>query len=147
MTRPRTHSRLRDERGSLTIELTILAPGIILLIMMCVAGGRYAVARQSVEAAAASAARAGSIARDPGTAQGDAQTNAAATLSNEHRYCVNLGTSVDTSAFSLPVGTPGTVRATVQCTLDMSDVSLPGMPGSITITSTQSSPLDTYRGR
>jgi hypothetical protein len=45
------------------------------------------------------------------------------------------------------VGTPASVTATVTCVVNLSDVAIPGLPGTRTITATMSSPLDTYRER
>ena len=39
------------------------------------------------------------------------------------------------------------VTATVTCVVNLSDVAVPGLPGTRTITATMSSPLDTYRER
>lgn len=144
---PQRRDPRHGERGSAAVEAVILVPAIMLIVLMAVAGGRYALARQSVEAAAAAAARSASLARDPGQAQSDATANAAATLANEHLNCLTTQVLVDTGAFSLPVGTPGQVSATVSCTVNLSDLSVPGLPGSATVTATMSSPLDTYRGR
>ena len=55
--------------------------------------------------------------------------------------------SVDTSAFGVPVGTPATVTASITCRVPFADLSLPGMPGSITVRSTGAAALDTYRAR
>ena len=54
---------------------------------------------------------------------------------------------LDTSAFSNPVGAAGTVAATVTCTVDLTDLVAPGVPGTRVVTSTVTSPLDTYRER
>jgi hypothetical protein len=45
------------------------------------------------------------------------------------------------------VGTPSTVTSTVSCTVDFSDVFLPGWPGSMQLTGHGSAALDTYRSR
>ena len=45
------------------------------------------------------------------------------------------------------VGEAGSVSATVECLLDLADLSVPGVPGSRLIKATSSSPLDTWRER
>ena len=55
--------------------------------------------------------------------------------------------SVDTSGFGSPVGTPASVRATVTCVVNLSDLAVPGVPGTRTVSASMSSPLDTYRER
>ena len=42
---------------------------------------------------------------------------------------------------------PPRVTATVTCQVPLSDLLLPGMPGSRTLTATFTSPLDPFRGR
>lgn len=54
---------------------------------------------------------------------------------------------IDTSQFSRPPGEPATVSATVTCRVQLSDLAIPGLPGSREITETVESPLDTYRMR
>ena len=77
----------------------------------------------------------------------DAKAAARASLANQEIHCLSVDVSVDTSDFSKPVGEAGTVAVTVECRLDLSDLSVPGVPGSRVIKATMSSPLDTWRER
>ena len=104
------------------------------------------VAHQSVQSAAADAARSASIARTQGGAQTAGDTAAATSLTNQHVNCTATTVSVDTTGFASPVGTPAKITATVTCHVNLSDL-LPGVPGSKVITAAMSSPLDTYRER
>ncbi|WP_298746978.1 TadE family protein [uncultured Serinicoccus sp.] len=135
------------DAGAVAVELVALAPVLLILVMMIVFAGRGALAQQAVQAASAEAARAASIARSAGEASGAATGAAAVSLTNQQVRCASHSVSLDTRAFGAPVGTPGQVSATVSCVVDMSDLSLPGIPGSRTLTSTSSSPVDTFRGR
>ena len=127
----------RSERGSVVVEVVILAPALGLLLMLIIAGGRVAVAHQAVEAAAAAAARSASIARTQAAAT--AQDTATASLREQGTTCVSAAVTLDTTGFATPVGTPASVGATVTCHL--------GLPGSLPITATVRSPLDTHRER
>ena len=138
---------MRTERGSAAIETAIGVPAFLLFIALIIGAGRVAIARQSVEAAAAEAARSASIARTQSTADHDAATSAAATLANQKLQCVTTQVVADTSGFAKPVGTATTVSVTVTCVVNLSDVAIPGLPGALAITETMSSPLDTYRER
>lgn len=141
--------RLRQgpsERGSSVVEVVILAPALGLFLALIIAGGRVAVAHQAVEASAAEAARAASIARTQGQAQASAEAAATASLTNQTTRCVSTAVTVDTSGFATPVGTPASVGATITCQVDLAGL-LPGLPGSMNITATVRSPLDTYRER
>ena len=135
-----------DERGSAAIELVLLVPALMLLLLFAVAGGRVAIAHGSVQQAAADAARAASIARTAGSAQTSAVTAARATLANQGLTCASMTVTLDTSGFSRPVGTPASVGATVSCTVELSELSLPGLPDRV-VSATVTSPLDVFRGR
>lgn len=135
-----------DERGSAAIELVLLVPALMLLLMFAVAGGRVAIAHGSVQQAAADAARAASIARTAGAAQTSAVAAARATLANQGLTCASVTVTLDTSGFSRPVGTPASVAATVSCTVELSELALPGLPDRV-VSATVTSPLDVFRGR
>ena len=68
-------------------------------------------------------------------------------LSTGGLRCAADSVSVDTGAFGVSVGTPATITASVTCRVPFADLSLPGMPGSITVRSTGAAALDTYRAR
>ena len=135
-----------DERGSAAIELVLLVPALMLLLMFAVAGGRVAIAHGSVQQAAADAARAASIARTAGTTQTTAVAAARATLANQGLTCASMTVTLDTSGFATPVGTPANVAATVSCTVELSELALPGLPNRV-VSATVTSPLDVFRGR
>jgi Flp pilus assembly protein TadG len=138
----------RGERGNAALELVILAPVIVLLIGLVVAAGRATIAQGSVDAAARDAARQASISRSPAQALAAAQDSAGAELAGENLNCTpviemrGLG-----RAFATPVGEPASVTATVSCTVSLSDLLVPGLPGSKRLTGTFTSPLDPFRGR
>jgi Flp pilus assembly protein TadG len=117
------------------------------LIALIIGAGRIAIARQAVEAAAAEGARSASIERSESAADHSAKTAVDATLGNQRLQCVTTQVVVDTSGFAHPVGTPATVTVSITCIVNLSDVAIPGLPGTVPITEAMSSPLDTYRGR
>jgi Flp pilus assembly protein TadG len=135
------------ERGSATVEAAIGLPAFMLFVGLIIFAGRVAIANQAVAAAAAEAARTASISRTHGQAQSTATTAAATSLRNQHIACVSRQVGVDTSGFSAPVGTPAKITATVSCVVNLSDLSVPGVPGTHTVAATMSSPIDTYRER
>jgi Flp pilus assembly protein TadG len=137
--------RERDE-GNAPLELVILAPVVFLLLAFVVAAGRTSIAQGSVAAAARDAARQASISLTPGTAQTAALSSAMTALGQDGLDCRPVVT-VDTAGFGIPVGQPATVSATVTCTVSLSDLLVPGLPGSRTLTATFTSPLDPFRER
>lgn len=139
--------RRLGERGSISLELAILAPALLLLLGFAIFAGRTVIADNAVQEAARSAARSASIAVDQSTASAAAQESAASTLAVQDLACAPLSVVVDTSGFSAPIGTPSQVSVTVTCTVSMGDLLLPGLPGSKTVTATFVSPIDSYRQR
>lgn len=137
--------RLRDE-GNAPLELVILAPVVFLLLAFVVAAGRTSIAQGSVAAAARDAARQASISLTAGAAQTAALSSAMTALGQDGLDCRPVVT-VDTAGFGIPVGQPATVSATVTCTVSLSDLLVPGLPGSRTLTATFASPLDPFRER
>lgn len=143
----RTPVRARTERGSSAVELAILVPALVLMLGMMIGGGRLWFARTTVNEAAQSAARGASLARTAGEATNDGDAAGRSSLSTGGLHCSDTSVSVDVGAFMVPVGTPATIRSRVTCSVPFGDVFLPGMPGSIELTGTGTSALDTYRSR
>lgn len=137
----------RDERGSASIEAAVGVPAFALFVGLIIFGGRTATTHQSVETAAADAARAASIERTGSAARSKAIGAATTSLSNQGIDCLHIDVAVDASQFSRTVGQEASVAVTVECRLDLSDLSVPGVPGSRLIRATQSSPIDTWRER
>ena len=142
-----TSSRTRGQAGSASIEAAIGVPAFLLLVGLGGFGGRTALAHQALESAAADAARTASIARSAHDARQGAITAATTSLANQDITCLRIDVAVDTRGFSAPIGQDSTVEVTVACRLDLSDLAVPGVPGSRTLRATISSPLDTFRTR
>ncbi|MGH9057034.1 MAG: TadE/TadG family type IV pilus assembly protein [Acidimicrobiales bacterium] len=133
--------RGQNEAGGVTVELVLLTPLLIVLLLFVVALGRLAGARLNVGGAAAQAARAASIARDPATAAALAKQTATAALGSDHVICAHLAIATDTAAFA----PGGQVSVTVTCTVALSDLTGLRLPTSETVTSTAHSVIDRYR--
>lgn len=133
------------ERGSVTIEAVILVPALLIFAGLVLAAGRVTIAHQSVELAAAEAARSASLARSAGEGQAQAAAAASAALDGRGLRCRSTSVAVDTAAFSAPVGVAGRVTARVVCVVDLGDVAVPGLPGAVTVDAQGTSPLDRYR--
>ena len=82
------------ERGSAAIEAVIAIPAFVLFVVVIIAAGRVAMAHQSVETAAAEAARSASLARTPGDAQAKAAAAGAQTLVNQGLQCGSTNVTV-----------------------------------------------------
>jgi Flp pilus assembly protein TadG len=132
--------------GNAALELVVLAPVLLFLLGLVIAAGRTSIAEGSVAAAARDAARQASISLTPSAAQAAALSSATAALSQDGLDCQPRVT-VDTSGFGVAVGVPATVTATVTCQVRLSDLIVPGLPGSKTLRASFTSPLDPYRER
>lgn len=138
---------LRGENGNAAVELAPVAIVFLLFLGLAIAAGRITIAHMAVQGAARDAARQASIARTPAQAQAAARASAQAALRSDGLDCTPIVT-VNTAGFSVPVGQPAQVSATVTCTVRLSDLTaVPGMPGARTLTATSASALDPYRAR
>ena len=137
-----------SEQGSFAIEAAILVPSLLLFLLLVIAAGRVETAGGVVDAAARDAARSASLTRTTDAAVQAAQDTAATTLDQEGVSCRDQQVAnVDTSDFAPGLGQTGEVTVTVSCTVSLGDLSVPGLPGSITMTSTFTSVVDAYRAR
>jgi len=142
-------SRVDDgDRGSAALEAAIIAPAVLLLLCLAIGAMRVGVAKQSVDAAAHDAARAASIARSQSDAIAAARTAATQSLAHQGITCQNrTPLHLDATQFSRTVGQPAVVRVTITCVVNLSDVAVPGTPGSVTLRASYVSPIDQYRSR
>ncbi|WP_089004518.1 TadE/TadG family type IV pilus assembly protein [Micromonospora viridifaciens] len=149
------------ERGSVSIEVAVLAPAFIGLMVLAGVAGRTAVAAEAVESAAHDAARAASIARDARTGRTAATDAARRQLDWSGLHCTAppaltfrgsvRGTATSfAAAYRSAPGVSASVTITVTCTVSFADLrapGLPGVPGGKTVSASFTSPLDTYRSR
>lgn len=142
----RWHPALRD-RGSYALETVIIAPVFIMLLGLVIAAGRIHLASGVADSAAQSAARSASLAREADSAQRSAEQAARDSLRESGVTCSAMTVTVDASGLNAPVGEAATVTADVSCTVALSDVGLPGLPGSKTLRSEFTSSVDRYRAR
>lgn len=127
----------------MALELAILTPLVIVMLLAVVAMGRVTQGRQLVDTAAASAARAASLANAPAQADTAAHTDAADTLTRAGLSCLHNPTDVQVDTSDFRPG--GQVAVTLTCTVSLARLALAGLPGSITLTATSTSPLEAYR--
>jgi len=133
--------------GNAALELVILAPVLLALLGLIIAAGRTSIAQGSVNAAARDAARQASISLTPAAAQAAGQASARTALRQDGLDCrpvvlINVSQFVTTRP-----GRPAAVTATVTCTISLSDLALPVLPGSTRLQAEFTSPLDIYRSR
>lgn len=135
------------ERGSVSVELAILAPAFLALILLAAMVGRVAIAHNAVTVAAHDAARAASISREAGTAADRAEAAARRALADQGLACTELVVDPDTTEFARPAGEPAAVSVTIACRVAVADiVPVPGARARW-VSATFVSPLDTWRGR
>ncbi|MEO3779354.1 TadE/TadG family type IV pilus assembly protein [Micromonospora sp. B11E3] len=151
----------RTERGSVAVEVAVLAPAFIGLIVLAGVAGRTAIAQEAVQSAAHDAARAASISRDADAAREAALAAAGSQLDWQRANCASQpaltftgsvnGTPVSfDQAYAAAPGEPAAVTVRVTCTVSFADIRLsllPGMTGARAVSATFTSPLDRYRSR
>jgi Flp pilus assembly protein TadG len=131
-------------RGAVAIELVLVAPAVVFLLLLGVAGGRLSGAQALVDDAAVSGARAASLAPGPAEALGAAQAMVTTALQQSGADCVDFDAQNDVSLTTNPPGfqAGGTVTVTVTC--DFANSGL-GLPIDNTVTESSTAPLDPYR--
>ena len=130
------------DRGSVAVEMAVLAPALVALLLLVVFAGRVTQAEGDVRRAASAAARAASLRQHPAGAETAARDAAAANLAASGVACGRLETAVDTSRFRAG----GAVAVTLRCTASMDDVALLGVPGRKTFIARSVEVIDRYRG-
>ncbi|MGW2563382.1 TadE/TadG family type IV pilus assembly protein [Streptomyces sp. NPDC001514] len=136
-----------NDEGSAAIEAAIIIPPLIMFVCLAIAGGRLVMSGSKIDAAAEDAAREASIHRTAGAASDAAHTAASESLDDQGIRCASSSVNVNASGLSVPVGQVATVTVTVRCTVNLSDLLLPGVPGARTLESTATSVVDQYRQR
>src|SRR5690606_29269923 len=89
----------RSERGSVSVEVAVIAPAFVFLMLLVVFAGKVSEADGNVERAAAEGARAASLRQHPGNAATDARSTVEANLATAGVSCSTLEAIVDTSDF------------------------------------------------
>ncbi|MEU4095900.1 TadE/TadG family type IV pilus assembly protein [Streptomyces sp. NPDC026673] len=143
----RAGARVQGDRGSEAIQAAIVTPLLIAFLCLAIAAGRLTVSGGKADAAAEDAARAASLERTQLAAQSAAADAATRSLEDQGVHCASTDVDVDASGLSVPVGQVGYVTVTVRCTVDLSDLLLPGAPGTKTLTSSFTSVVDAFRAR
>lgn len=146
---PKIRALLRrtDQRGTTTLELALWAVPMLLLIGLLIFGARITLAGNAVQSAAEAAARDATLTRSSAGAQAAGQDAATYSLNSNGINCIQRSVAIDTSGYNQPIGTIGTVNATISCTVNLSDAGLPFIPGTMTIARDAKSPVDPYRQR
>ena len=134
----RRHER---ERGSVSVELVLVTPVVVGLMLFVVGLGRLAGAKGEVDAAARDAARAAANERSAPAARQAGIDAASATLRDRGVECRNLTIVVNDAQFRAD----GFVTATVTCGVDLHDLTAIGFPGSKSLSSEFTAPVDRYR--
>jgi len=137
---PPRDTRPCSQKGSISAELVILTPVVVVFVMLVLGLGRYELARQQVIGAARAGADAAAVVSSANQAQ-RAATDAATQVVGSRHSCTRLEVVADTGQF-VP---GGVVRVTVYCRVEFSDLTVPGLPGATTVQAVQVAPIDPYR--
>ncbi|WP_030056459.1 MULTISPECIES: TadE/TadG family type IV pilus assembly protein [Streptomyces] len=145
---PRWWRPRRRDRGGIAIEAAIVVPGVVGLVLLAVAAGRVQTTAGTVEAAARAGARTATLQRDPDKMAQPAKDSAFATLRQQGVSCLGGDVRVEKGKLDLPGGPVVTVKVTVVCDVELSD--LLGGPSGVGVTKHLvgefTSVVDRYRG-
>ena len=119
----------------------MLAATVMIFVILAVAFGRYEATRTQVIGAARSAAEAAAVMPSMYQASSAASAAAAPELTGDGASCTRSHVTTNTQDFK----PRGDVSVTVTCTVQLSDLGVPGLPGVATVVVTQVAPIDPYR--
>ena len=137
-----TGRRRRDDGGSAIAELVILIVVFFGFVAAVVFAGRITTGRARIEAAARSAARTISIARDPDAAVSSARSQAEEMAAEGSAMCrdMKFRAAIDR------VSEPDVVTVDITCIADLSELTLiEVVPGDGEFTASADEVLDVYR--
>ena len=137
--------RHRCCRGAVAVEAALILPALLMIAAVATGGWRISEVKADAQSAAEVAARAGSVASSAGDGIVVGQRAGLAELVGTR--CSNPAIAVDSSDLALPAGSTGTTSARVRCTVRLSDLLVPGMPGALHVESVARSTLDSHRER
>jgi Flp pilus assembly protein TadG len=132
-------NRPPGDEGSVALEFTLVAPALFLLIALLLAYARVTQVSATLDSGVRDAARAATTARSPAAAQ----RRAYAVVHD----AVGPGNCADSLVVQpIPEFVAGrAVTITARCSYSVADLGLPGLPGSLSVTSSFASPLDPNR--
>jgi len=137
MARLRVRCR-QDDRGLGVVELPVMALCFFVpLLALAIFVGRLQAGHAAVESASRHAARTISLARDPATAVGIAESEAATTVNAGSAMCRAM-------SFSHTIDDDH-VTVTVDCAVDLSEAVFAMVPGTQTVSATAVEPVDQHR--
>ena len=140
------HGQFRGyQRGAVAVEAALILPSLLMIAAMTTGGWWLSEVRADAQSAAEVAARAGSVASTVGEGHAVGQRVAMTELAGTR--CSDPAIIIDSSALALPVGSTGVTSARVRCTVRLSDLLVPGMPGAFHVESTAHSTVDSHRER
>ncbi|MEV4611255.1 TadE/TadG family type IV pilus assembly protein [Kitasatospora sp. NPDC049258] len=137
-----------SDRGSVAVEVALLAPVLVAFVLLVVAAGRVQTTAGVVDAAARAAARAASLARDEDGGRQAAVDAATAMLDERQVRCTVDGDHLLAYRdLTTPTGTVRTVTASISCDVPLGQLMyVDRVPGKTTVVGQFTSVIDRYRG-
>ena len=140
--------RSGDDRGSAVLEFVALLPVHMSFIMAVVFIGKINNSWANVDAASRSAARTMSIGinRNVGAAEELARSQAADMVDAGGSFCTNADSFFRAEVVpNDPPVDPSVVTVTITCTVDLSQATGMGLPGTYEVSSFSTEVIDPYR--
>ena len=141
--------RLAGSRGSISVELVVLAPALALLLLLLGAGARVVEVQGHIDGAARDAARAATLGRSQLAADQLARQAAVADL-GATSWCAQRSITVQVGGYPaagpLPAG-GGDLTAVVSCEVNMSPFTSLGFTAQRRFTGQAVAPLDPFMCR
>ena len=128
-------------------QAAVAAIALAALMALTFIWGKVELASQSVDMAAFQSARDASLARNESAARSRATKTAERIMREQGVDCQRVRVRLSTGQFGRRAGRSAQISAEVTCRVNLRDVTVPGLPGSHTLSASAVSPLDTYTVR
>lgn len=130
----------------MSVEAAVIIPALVLFVGLLLTLARVAIADGAIGVAAAAGARAASLERTPEAGERAARAAVDHALDELSVRCGDTAVTLDSSGLGRRLGERATVSVRVRCGVDLADVTLPFIPGSVDVEATRTSPVDPLRG-
>lgn len=131
-----------NDRGTATVELVLLTPLILVILMLVVAAGRLGTIQGQLAGAARDAARSASHQPTFELAEEAARTTAEAVLAERSVPCVDVVVELGPETV---IAAGGQVSVLIDCVVPLSDLAVPGLPGTRVVGASSIEAIDHYR--
>jgi Flp pilus assembly protein TadG len=122
----------------------LIVPALLLFVILTIALARWATAYADLQSGALAGARAAALAADSTEGAQLAERISRQQMVSGGPNCQTLTVTTSTAALDQDPGQLGEVSVSLVCLLPLGDLTLPGLPGQVTIEAAADCPIDPF---